>query len=152
MSFRYVAAFFLLFAAVLAGGCSSGSPISRIDADRALYESWPFEIQEAVLNGKVTKGMAPDMVRMALGKPTEVQYRTGRSGDEEIWIYRKSSDSSTSGGMVGAPTIILGGNVGGIGVMTDPQPVIVNPMNTPPEADESKEVLFRNGVVVRANF
>ena len=41
-------------------GCST-SPMSRIDANRALYESWPVDMQSAVLDGKAVKGMTPDV-------------------------------------------------------------------------------------------
>jgi hypothetical protein len=64
--------------------------MNRIDANRDVYEQWPIEVRQAVLDGKVEEGMTPDMVVMAIGKPTEVQTRSGtpQSGDDEVWIYR----------------------------------------------------------------
>ena len=44
----------LLLTAGLLAGCST-SPISRIDSNRSAYESWPIEVQEAVLNGQAKK-------------------------------------------------------------------------------------------------
>src|ERR1041384_4761130 len=79
---------------ILGAGCTS-SPLSRIDANRPLFESWPFEIQEAILNQQVKPGMTPDMVQMSLGKPTEVINRSVQAGDDEVWVYRKSGGGSS---------------------------------------------------------
>jgi hypothetical protein len=69
-------------------GCGSAT-MSRIDSNRAEYESWPLDIQEAVLHQQVVKGMSPTMVRMAIGEPTSVEHRVGKQGEnEEVWIYR----------------------------------------------------------------
>ena len=121
----------VLLTAMFASGCSS-SPMSRIDANRALYESWPFEVQEAVLNGRVVIGMTPEMVQMVLGKPSEVMARAGKKGEEEVWIYK------TGGGLdlLKNSNISLGGSIGGVG--------------SAPVEDEH-DVVFQNGVVVRAD-
>ena len=77
-------------AACLLAGCSSSPQMRRIDANRGLYEQWPIEVRQAVLDGKPEVGMTPDMVEMALGKPTEIVTRSGTptTGDDEVWIYR----------------------------------------------------------------
>src|SRR3954468_17592598 len=85
----------VISAAIFYTGCTT-SPMSRIDANRALYESWPFDMQEAVLNGKIVKGMDADMVRMTLGEPSEITGRNGRTGVEEVWIYKTSSGGGLS--------------------------------------------------------
>ncbi len=76
-------------AAWLLAGCTS-SQMNRIDANRDIYEQWPIEMRQAVLDGKVEEGMTPDMVIMSIGKPTEIQTRSGtpQTGDDEVWIYR----------------------------------------------------------------
>lgn len=64
--------------------------MNRIDANREIYEQWPIEMKQAVLDGKVEEGMTPEMVMMAIGKPTEVNTRSGtpQTGDDEVWVYR----------------------------------------------------------------
>ncbi len=78
------------FAVCLLAGCTSSSQMRRIDANRDVYEQWPIEVRQAVLDGKVEEGMTPEMVQMAIGKPTEVQTRGGtpQTGEDEVWIYR----------------------------------------------------------------
>src|SRR5688572_17531850 len=85
-------------AAVLLAGCAT-SPLSRIDSNRALYESWPLDVQEAVLEGKVVKDMTPEQVEMSVGKPKEKSTRNSRNGMEEIWIYRQGGGGPNLGGL-----------------------------------------------------
>jgi uncharacterized membrane protein YgcG len=120
--------------------CST-SPLSRIDANRELYESWPIEIQEAVLNKQVKVGMTPDMVRMAVGKPTEVITRSIQSGDDEVWVYR--SGGGGGGGLLSG--VSIGGGVGGVSMGTSGGGGSSMPA-------EEHEVIFRNGVVARTDF
>lgn len=104
-------------------------------------------MQEAVLNGRVIPGMTPEMVEMALGKPTEVTSRTSKDGLEEIWTYKKSSTSIP--GIVGLPRVGIGGNVGGINVGTNvPMGRSRNTSRTTAPA-EDQEIVFKNGVVTR---
>ena len=137
----------LFLAAFFVAGCST-SPISRIDANRALYESWPFEIQEAVLAGKVIAGMTPEMVRMTLGEPTEITERAARKGPLEVWIYKTGgggmsntlrNTSISMGTGVGPVMIGSGTNLGSLGGSTD-EPY-----------EQEHEVVFQNGVVVRSD-
>jgi hypothetical protein len=140
----------LVFAgAVALAGCAS-SPMSRIDANRAAYESWPFEVQEAVLNGQAKPGMTPEQVRVALGKPTEVVQRSVQSGDDEVWVYRKSGDGGGAGSILQTTGISIGAGTGGIGVSTDTN-VPIGGGNVGPTGEE-REVVFQNGVVVRSDF
>ena len=116
-------------------------PWSRIDAKRAVYETWPIDVQEAVVRKQVIPGMTPKMVERALGKPTEVQSRVGKVGPEEVWIYRKSSaalpgllrHTGLSGGGGGVSTGKSGRRGGS---------------NAPSKADD-QEIVFRNGTVLR---
>lgn len=174
-----------------AGGCAS-SQMNRIDRNRDIYESWPLEIRQAVLDGKVEPGMNTDMVRVAWGEPTEVS--SSPAGDE-IWVYSKGGDpgsvyyppggpsypaggypgGSYPGGVypggtgmggtgigittgrggtaIGTSTGIgmgVGGGMGGVGIggsgIGMGTPIVTRP--TPPEI---REVVFRGGVVVRAD-
>jgi hypothetical protein len=130
----------LLLVAVLAG-CSS-SPISRIDANRARYESWPIEVQEAILNNEARKGMTPEQVEMALGKPTEVVTRSARAGEDEVWVYRKGSGVGSS--LLKNTGLSVGGGVGGVSVGTGVG-------GGGRSISEEREVVFGNGVVVRSD-
>lgn len=129
-------------AALLLNACSS-SPMSRIDSNRAKYESWPLEVQEAVLNGRARKGMTAEQVEMAMGKPSEVVSRGAKAGEDEIWIYRKGGGLGS--GLLGNTGISVGGGTGGVGVGTT-----VGGGGRRASAEE-QEVVFGNGVVVRSD-
>jgi hypothetical protein len=177
--------------------------MSRIDRNRDIYETWPLEIRQAVLDGKAEPGMTPEMVRVALGEPTEVTRRSDDPGADEIWIYRTggsmndpmmggypsgggypgsypggypsgigggypggypSGVGASGGGIVLAPgrgggigiippSIGIGSGGGGINIGGGlgggmgggmPMPVSRTPV-------EEREVVFRNGVVLRAD-
>lgn len=124
----------------LLSACST-SPMSRIDANRGRYESWPVEVQEAVLNGRAIKGMTKEQVEMALGKPTEVVARSAKAGEDEVWVYRKGGGGVSS--LLGNTGVSIGGGVGGVGVGTG---VGGGGRQTP----EETEVVFANGVVIRS--
>jgi len=179
-----------LLAAAMVAGCSSPQ-MNRINSNRDIYETWPLETKQAVLDGKVEPGMTPEMVKVAWGKPTEVITRAGapNSGDDEIWIYRTGGGEDPSmmypgagypggypnsgvmnsgtgitigtgrGGTVITPstTIGIGGGTAGIGLGGSgigmgnagmgspyPYPSVQRPV-------EEREVVFRDGVVYRAD-
>jgi hypothetical protein len=122
-------------------GCST-SPMSRIDDNRAKYESWPLEVQEAVLNGVARKGMTREQVEMALGKPTQVVSRSAKEGEDEIWVYRKSAVGST---LLNNTGVSVGTGIGGVNVGTG-----LGGMGARQTPDE-QEVVFGNGVVIRSD-
>ena len=126
-------------------GCST-SPMSRIDANRALYESWPVDMQSAVLDGKAVKGMTPEMVRMALGEPTRIEPRAGSTTSEETWVYQKSGASNLS-----LPNISLGGGMGGVGVSTGRRGGGGGGGSRSRSNAEDQQVVFQNGVVTRVD-
>jgi hypothetical protein len=130
-----------LLAAGALSACST-SPMSRIDSNRARYESWPLDVQEAVLNGEARKGMTPEQVEMALGKPTQVVSRSARAGEDEVWVYRKSAVGST---LLNNPGVSVGTGIGGVNVGTGIGGG--GGRQTP----EEQEVVFGNGVVVRSD-
>ena len=149
-------------AAALFAGCSS-SQMSRIDSNRALYESWPLDTQQAVLDGRVETGMTPDQVQMSLGRPDQVVSRTAGSTADEVWIYRKGGDDPGTMGMNG-PSLTVGGgglSIGSGGSMGSNMgmgtgtgmgiggPIISSPVRPTPV--EEREIVFENGVVVRAD-
>lgn len=130
-----------LVAGFVLAGCAS-SKMSRIDANRAVYESWPLEIQQAVLNGEVKPGMTPEMVRVSIGKPTQIESRPGKNGEDEVWIYRSGGGV---GSLLGNTGLSIGGGVGGVNIGTD-----MGGRQSSAVADE-REVVFQNGVVLRSD-
>ena len=171
----------------LAAGCAS-SQMSRIDRNRDIYETWPIEVKQAVLDGKVEPGMTPDMVLVAWGEPTQVvtQSNTG----DEIWVYESGGHpgsvhvmGSTGGAYPGTypgggypgggypggvygggypsagPGISIGtgtggtviGGGGGIGMGAGGMGMPGTTIVTPPRPPDVKEVVFRKGVVHRAD-
>lgn len=67
--------------------CANSTPQSRIARNPAIYESLSTAQQLAVTEGKITKGMGPDAVFLAWGRPDRVG-RWNRSGREvERWFY-----------------------------------------------------------------
>jgi hypothetical protein len=162
-----------LLVALGLGGCSSPQ-FSRIEGNREDYESWSLDVRQAVLDGRVEPGMTPQMVEVSWGQPSEVISRANGPHEDEIWIYR-----TTSGGDYIYPTPVMGGSypgggypgggyptggigrsgvgvgvgTGGINIGTGgaggammPAPVMVRPPVT-----SEREVVFRDGVVIRAD-
>lgn len=124
----------LLSAALLLAACSTSS-LSRIDADRELYESWPLDVQEAVLEQRVINDMTPEQVEMAVGKPTEKTVRSGRQGSEEVWIYREKTGPNLG-------NMSIGGSIGPVGVVQQGGGGYA----------EENEVVFMDGRVVRTTL
>ena len=177
--------------------------MSRIDSNRDIYETWPIETRQAVLDGKVEQGMLPEMVQVAWGKPTEVVASPGGGPGDEIWVYKRGGEDPSMMGYPGAgypgggypgggypgggypgggypsggggPSIgistgrggtgiITGGGggigigggtgisggIGGIGIGGGGMGGMGGPMGRPTPADV-REVVFRNGVVFRAD-
>ena len=187
-------------AAIFFGGCASGQ-MSRIDANRDIYEAWPVETKQAVLDGKVEVGMLPEMVKVAWGTPSEVVASPGGGPGDEIWVYKKGGQDPSmmgypgasypgggypsggypgsgypSGGYpgsgypsgIGGPSIgistgrggtgIITGGGGGIGIGGGMGGIGIGgggmggPMRSRPSSEDVKEVVFRNGVVFRADL
>lgn len=128
-----------LAAALFVIACSTSS-ITRIDSNRDAYESWPVDVQEAVLGQRAIAGMTPEQVEMALGRPTDVISRNSKTGIDEVWIYRKGGGA---GSLLKNTGLSVGTNIGGVGVGTG--------MGGGQSIQDEQEVVFRDGVVVRAN-
>jgi hypothetical protein len=144
--------------AVMAG-CTS-SPMSRIDANRAEFETWPMEMQQAVIDGFIKKGMTPKMVEMAIGRPAKVIERSSSQRSEEIWVYHVGGSimPERAAFVVGVPGVAGAGVAVGppsrpaLGVPTTPGTVNVGggvAVGTPPE---KYTVVFEEGVVVKSDY
>jgi hypothetical protein len=126
--------------------------MSRIDADRPLYESWPVEIQEAVHNGQVKVGMTPQMVEMSVGKPADRVNRSVKVGEDEIWVYRSTGNPPTVTQTTGVSASVgTGGANVRVGTGVSVKKVIPLGGKAGP-APEEHEVAFKNGVVVRSDL
>lgn len=154
--------------------------MGRIDRNRDIYETWPLEIRQAVLDGKVEAGMNADMVRVAWGEPSEIS--VSPAGDE-IWVYKKGGDPGSvyyPGSMGGSTGMGVGGQgigistgrggtsigatggigigggiggagIGGVGIGGTGVGGMGTPIVTPPTPPDIREVVFRNGLVVRSD-
>lgn len=81
--------FLLLGVACVLAGCAS--PGSRVAANRTEFNTWPPEVQDNVLAGRIDVGYSTAQVRMALGAPDHITTRKDSDGTSEIWIYGDSS-------------------------------------------------------------
>lgn len=187
---RRVLPLIALLAVLGLAGCAS-SQMNRIDANRDIYETWPIEVRQAVLDGKVEPGMNADMVRVAWGQPSEVVVQSN-NGDE-IWVYKKGGEDPSMmnsgypggypGGMgasrgtglvigtgrggtvvgtsmgtgigIGSSGIGMGSSgvgIGGTGIGMGGTGIgMGSPIMTRPTPAEVREVVFRDGVVLRAD-
>jgi hypothetical protein len=148
MNFRLRYLVLALAAAGLLAGCAtSTSPFTRIDANRPLYDSWPLEVKEAILDQRVIAGMDADMVRMAIGEPTEINTRPDPRSRvmEEVWIYRTRGSSGGGGGGMRNTSVSVGGGTGGVYV--GGSPMILGGGGGGGAIPEENVVIFQNGRV-----
>jgi len=120
---------------VVLAGCSSVS--SRIERNRAEFETYPMAVREKIVAGQVDVGFTPEQVRMALGEPDRVSTRTTADGTSDVWSYRAKRSRFAVG--VGVGVFSGGGStrVGtGVGVNTGNR-----------HDDERMRVVFERGAV-----
>jgi len=104
------------FGALLAG-CSTVD--SRIDKNRAAFNTWPPAVQDKIVRGQIDVGFTTDQVRVALGEPDRVWSRTTADGTSEVWSYRERGPRFGFGVGVGMGSFgSRGGSFGSIGVHT----------------------------------
>ncbi len=70
--------------ALALSGCFASRAV-RLQQNRDLIEKWPIEMQHAVKQGAVLKGMSSEMVRIAWGNPKEAS--SDPSGVYQYWHY-----------------------------------------------------------------
>ena len=104
-------------AALFAGGCSSVD--SRINKNRAVYETWPMAVREKVVAGQIDIGFTTDQVAVALGQPDRVFTRTTADGTSQVWSYRDHGPRFSFGVGMGMGSYGgRGGSFGGVGINT----------------------------------
>lgn len=107
-----------LLLSLLAAGCSTVD--SRIEKNRAAFNSWPAAVQDKVVRGQIDVGFTADQVRVALGEPDRVFARTTADGTSQVWSYRDRGPRFGFGVGVGMGS--FGGRsstFGGVNVGTD---------------------------------
>ncbi|MBE2216444.1 MAG: hypothetical protein IAE82_21415 [Opitutaceae bacterium] len=131
----------LAVAALLSGCTTSTTPMNRIDANRAEYETWPLDVKQAVLDGRVEKGMTSKQVEVAIGEPTGKELRETRQGSREVWTYKTKGSAGGSNPLKGS-TVSVG--TWGVGVQS-------GPLGNNDAYVETFEVVFENDRVVDTN-
>jgi hypothetical protein len=129
---------------LLLAGCESSSQMRRIEASRRIYETWPLETRQAVLDGKVELDMTPEMVRVALGAPGEVVERMVAGRNEVIWVYTHVETVAPAAPQVAIPSVpvrsaIVNGSSGS------------TPVALPQLAYRDREIAFFDGFVCRVD-
>ncbi len=74
---------------LLATGCVTSTPQSRISEHRETYRRFPSEVQRKISAGEVEIGFTEEMVMLALGKPGRKFTHAGSEGESEVWVYFK---------------------------------------------------------------
>jgi hypothetical protein len=147
---------------------SPDARMDRVDANRDVYETWPLTVKEAVLEGRVTRGMDPTMVHVALGRPDE---EIKRDDGGVVWVYHSGNSYQVYETQPQTPYPPTYGTQppysrGGIPVQTQPgMPISASrrgqvqvPIHEPPpmptvvrDTRYDIQIVFRDGMVVAGN-
>jgi hypothetical protein len=77
----------LLFVALTLVGCASSSIESRRRERASVFATLTPEMQALVNEGQVRRGMTPDAVYIAWGKPSQVLQQEDQRGLVLFWLY-----------------------------------------------------------------
>jgi len=130
----------LLAALLLAGGCPSSTPQSRISQNREAYARFPSNVQRMISEGKVDVGFTPEMVHMALGAPSREFSRKTENSTDEVWVYHDAS-----------PRFSVGFGVGSYGSHSASS-VGVATTTGDYDREEKMRVVFRDGYVTEIEY
>jgi hypothetical protein len=130
----------LLSAMLLASGCASSTPQSRIRENREAYSRFPSNVQRMVSAGMVDVGMTPEMVRLAVGRPNREFSRQTENSSDEVWVYHDSSPRFSFGVGFGSYGRHSASSVG-IGTSTGDY-----------DREEKMRVVFRDGYVTEIEY
>lgn len=87
----------LAAASLLAAACAPSTPTARIEANRPMYEKLSDAHQALVRQGQIDRGMSPDAVYLAWGRPSrEYEGAEGRA-DTLRWDYDGSRPVYSTG-------------------------------------------------------
>jgi len=124
--------------AVALGLAACSTPQRRARRHQALFDSYPPEVRQSILNGQVQVGFTAEQVNMALGAPSRVWSRRTPQADEEIWSYGGGGGVSPAFGFGFGTGGFRGGGIG--------YSVAVGSSDWYP--DETERVVFSGGRVV----
>ncbi len=99
-----------LLAATVLAACSSTA--SRIDDQKATFDTYSAEMQQKIREGKVDVGFTQEQVRLSLGEPTRRYTQQTAAGQSEVWAYGKSGPTFSFGLGAGSFGSGVGGGVG----------------------------------------
>lgn len=124
--------------AALVTACQSPSPVSRIAENPVLYQSLSPSEQSLVQQGQICRGMSPEAVFLAWGRPNTKPYVGEKDGRRiERWVYTQERPVTIFTDNWPAPYWgPYGGWYGGMGMSTAYVP------------ENAASVLFENGKVV----
>jgi hypothetical protein len=74
--------------AVLVTGCETVGTRGRIQEKSAVFSTLTEAQKKSIEAGAIEVGYTPDMVYMALGKPSSRETRNAPQGPVEMWTYR----------------------------------------------------------------
>lgn len=129
----------LVLAVLALAACSS--PQRRIERNQALFNTFPPAAQEKIRKGEVAIGFTPDMVLVALGKPSRKFTRTTAEQQQEVWVYGDGGPRTGLGFSLGFGSGYYGSNVYAGGVH-------VGSGGYDWAADERERIVFEKGQVV----
>jgi outer membrane protein assembly factor BamE (lipoprotein component of BamABCDE complex) len=125
---------------LIASGCVTSTPQSRISEHREAYNGFPAEAQRKISAGEVDVGFTPEMVRLALGKPSREFNRQTENGSTDVWVYHDNS-----------PRISFGFGIGSYGRQSASSVGIATSTGGY-DAEEKIRVEFREGKVTQIDF
>ncbi len=86
MNVKVFALVYLIGSAFILISCSS-TPQSRIEENPMMYNQLPSEYKNAVREGRIEKGMPPEAVFLAWGKPYSISEKEDAHSKSLIWYY-----------------------------------------------------------------
>ena len=139
---RSFATALLLSALLLAGGCATSTPQTRISKHREAYRGFPSEVQRKISAGVVDMGFTTEMVLLALGEPNREFSRQTENGTAEVWVYHDNSPRVSVG---------FGFGIGSYGRHSSSS-VGISTSTGGYDRDERMRVEFRDGYVTEIEY
>lgn len=95
---------FCAVSALITAACHTPTPADRIAENPALYDKVPVRHRELVQNGQICRGMSPDAVFLAWGKPNSAPIEGERDGKRVVrWVYKRYEPHMVTTDWWGAP-------------------------------------------------
>ncbi len=85
-----------LFAAAVIPSCAPATPQARVEKAPQKFAALPAKDQDLVLQGKIARGMSPDAVELAWGRPDRLLEGAANGKPMDRWDYLGSSPVAVS--------------------------------------------------------